>query len=132
MSHFTAVKTKINDENALIKAIKAMGLQPLIHKQKTLLRNYWNTKDYAEIVIPKEQLGCQADVGFAKTTEGFAYIADDYEIKRSKFPELNYNVAVEYQVAIAESKGYKVMSREKSSDGRVQLKLQVQQQIKRR
>ena len=132
MSHFSSVKTQITDEKALIKALKAIGLNPIIHQEKKLLNNYWKTKDYAEIIIPSEQLGCRADVGFSRTTEGFAYIADDYEIRRSKFPELNYNVAVEYQAAIATAKGYEVVGRQTTTDGRIQLKLQVQVQQNRR
>lgn len=131
MSHFSQIKTQITDEKALIKALKTMGLEPLIHEQKTLLRNTWRTRDYAEILVLREQLNCNADVGFSRTTEGFSYIADDYELRRSRFPELRYNVAVEYQVAIAESKGYQVIGRQTTSDGRVQLKLQ-QQQIRTR
>ncbi len=126
MSHFTQVKTQITSESALLTALKAMGLNPTVHQQPTLLRNRWSSKDYAEIIVAREQLGCNADVGFRRTSEGFTCSADDYELNRSRYRNFRYNVAVEYQAALAEEKGYQVVGRKTMVDGRVQLQLQTQ------
>lgn len=132
MSHFTQVKTQISSEFALLTALKAMGLNPDVHQQPVLLRTRWNSKDYAEIVVPKEQLGCKADVGFLRVDGGFVCSADDYELRRSQFPNFRYAVAVEYQAALAQEKGYQVVGRQTMADGRIQLQLQAQQVRTRR
>lgn len=132
MSHFTNVKTQLKDEAALITALKTMGLNPTVHQQPVLLRNTWRTKDYAEIIVLREQLVCNADVGFRRTVGGFSCSADDYELARSRFPQFRYNVAVEYQAALAQQKGYQVVGRHTTNDGRVQLQLQTQQIRQRR
>jgi hypothetical protein len=131
MSHFSQIKTQIKDETALISALLTMGLNPIVHQQPALLRNTWRTKDYAEIIVLREQLGCNADVGFRRTVDGFSCSADDYELARSRFRNFRYNVAVEYQAAIAEQKGYQVVGRHTTNDGRVQLQLR-QEQIRTR
>ncbi|PSF30015.1 hypothetical protein C7H19_24115 [Aphanothece hegewaldii CCALA 016] len=127
MSHFTSIKTQFKDEAALRAALEAMNLNPQVHNTPTLLRNTWRTKDYAEIIVLREQLGCNADVGFRRTAERFTCSADDYELARSRYPQFRYNIMVEYQAAVAQQKGYQVVGRRTTTDGRVQLQLQTQQ-----
>lgn len=132
MSHFTQVKTNISDEPALITALKAMGLNAQVSTKLIRLRNSWSSTDYAHIVVPHEQLGGSADVGFRRSDEGLICSADDYELKQSRYPEFRYNVAVEYQAALAQQKGYQVVGRRTTADGRIQLQLQTQEVRQRR
>lgn len=123
MSHFTSIKTKITEENSLIKALKNMGLNPEIFTEGVNLINKWGTTDTAHIVISKEQLGCGADLGFKKTDNGYELTADDYELNYSKYPTFRQDFATEYACILAQKKGYKILSRERGSNGKMQVKL---------
>jgi hypothetical protein len=132
MSHFTAVKTKFTDKDTLIRALRNMGFIPEIHEEGTNLNNRWGTTDVAHIVIPRSQLGCGADLGFQKTEEGYAITADEYEMRKSQYQNFKQELGTEYAVITAQAKGYKVISRERGSNGKTQIKLSPPQKVKLR
>ena len=130
MSHFTSIKTKIKDESALIKALENMGLKPQLATQGMNLRNRWGTTDTAHIIILQEQLKCNADLGFKRTEDCYEITADDYELARSKYPNFRQDFATEYACVLAQRNGYKILSRERNTNGKIQIKLQALNQIK--
>lgn len=132
MSHFTSIKTQITDEKSLIQALKNMGLSPEIHPQGVKLRNYWNTTDTAHIIVKREQLGGKADLGFKKTDSSYELTADDYELNYSNYPHFRQDFGAEYASILAQKKGYKVISRERGSNGKISIKLAQPNQVKTR
>lgn len=129
MSHFTSVKSKIKDEKTLLQTLKNLGFLPTVHLDGVNLQNVWNTTDIAHIVISKEQLGCGADIGFRKTSEGYEIIGDDYEINRSKYPYIKQDIGTEYACLMAQKQGYKIIHRERGNNGKIQVKMRPPQQV---
>jgi len=134
MSHFTSIKTKITDEQSLIQALRNMGFQPEIYAEGVELRNKWHTTDTAHIVLKREQLGvrCGADLGFKKTDSGYELTADDYELTHSSYPMFRQDFGTEYACVLAQKNGYKIVSRERGSNGKMQIKLAQPNQVKTR
>jgi hypothetical protein len=132
MSHFTVVKTKFTDKEMLIKSLKNMGFLPEIHDDGINLNNKWNTTDIAHIVIRREQLGerCGADLGFKKTDNGYEITVDEFEMAYSNYHNLKQDLGTEYACLMAEKKGYKILSRERGSNGKMQVKITPPQTIK--
>lgn len=132
MSHFTAVKTKFTDKETIIKALQNMGFNPEVHDNGVNLDNRWGTTDIAHIVIRRNQLGarCGADLGFKKTESGYEITADDFEMQFSSYPYFKQDLGTEYAILTAQKKGYKVLSRERGSNGKMQVKLAPPQTVK--
>jgi hypothetical protein len=124
MSHFTRIATQFTDEAALVAAIKTLGLNPEVYQTPVALNNYWNSQDKAHIVIRQGVIGAKSDIGYIKTESGFQCTADDYAIKCSQKPNLLYEIAVEYQAQIIQRKGYRVLARRTTADGRIQLEVE--------
>jgi hypothetical protein len=123
MSHFAAIKLQFKDESILLNTLKLLGLSPVIHKTPVLLESRWGNSEYsAHIVLPKAQLNIGADVGFLREDDGaFSLIADDWELGRNS--NFRQNLSAEYTAQSAIKLGFKVKSREKLPDGRLQIKL---------
>ncbi|NCO76667.1 MAG: DUF1257 domain-containing protein [Cyanobacteria bacterium] len=132
MSHFTAVKTKFTDKETLIKSLKNMGFMPEIHDEGINLNNRWGTTDIAHIVIPSKQLGerCGADLGFKLNDSCYEITADEFEMAYSNYSNFKQDLGTEYACLMAEKKGYKILSRERGSNGKMQIKITPPQTIK--
>jgi hypothetical protein len=124
MSHFTRIATQFTDEAALIAALKTLGLNPEIHQTPVALNNLWKSQDKAHIVIRQEVIGSKSDIGYIKSDSGFQCTADDYAIRYSNRPNLLYEIVVEYQAEVIRKKGYQVVERRTTTDGRIQFKVQ--------
>jgi hypothetical protein len=109
---------------ALVAAIKTLGLNPEVYQTPVTLNNYWNSQDKAHIVIRQGVIGAKSDIGYIKTESGFQCTADDYAMKCSQRPNLLYEIAVEYQAEVIKNKGYQVVERRTTTDGRIQFRLQ--------
>lgn len=85
MSHYTRVKSKIKDKEALIAALKDMGFtnKLQVHDKAVQLEGYQGDKrkETAEIVIPRQHVGGAAnDIGFKQQNDGtWGAIISEYD-----------------------------------------------------
>lgn len=135
MSHFASVTSKIKDKEALVAALNELKLEFVEATSVGLIEmnTNWsgNEKQLVDLVIRREVLGCGADVGFRynSTEKSYEVIADDWELQRSRFSSLRQSINEEYAVAVAVKTGYRVTSRTRAADGRLQVQLEAQQQV---
>ena len=76
MSHLTPVKTKLNNQETLVTALKELGYTVQVHDAPVQVRNSYSADYgvyYAEIIIPRETLGYSNGYGY---DVGFAYQSD--------------------------------------------------------
>ncbi len=137
MSHFSTVKTSIKDRDALITALNALNLAFEENATQLIEMNTrWtgNRKQFVDLIVRGQTLGCGADVGFKynETEKSYAMIADDWELVRSRFPKFRQTLTEEYTVAVAVKSGYRVVNRGTAADGRMLLTLETQQVQTRR
>ena len=117
MSAYKKIKCNIVDKDTLIKALKTIGFDPLIHEAPQNLRGYRNDirKDLAEIVVPKEQInslftGASNDLGFLWNEEEAKYeiICSNYD---SRF-NIDQRIVQAYTKIVIEEalekQGYKI------------------------
>lgn len=134
MSHFATVKTSIKDREALITALNELKIEFEESSTQLLKMNTrWsgNEKQLVDMVIRGASLGIGADVGFKfdATEKTYQIVADDWELRRSKYHNFRQTLTEEYTVAIAVKSGYRVVGRSRAADGRMQIELETTQQI---
>ena len=146
MSHFTSLELQISDRDSLIAGLQAIGFKDIeIHANGSLMNTYWksmNEPTTANVIVrcPNNQgsIG-RSDVGFVLVDGKYQMICDEYELRKgmtwSSQKEFTTAVKIEYGVAVATkaaiAKGMQV-TRERTNDGRVQLKMIPQKQVVRR
>lgn len=91
MSHYTKVKTKLRNVNALMKALQDMGFtQEMIryNKEAQHLEGYQGDKraQTAEVIIPRRHVGGAAnDIGFKLQEDGtYEAIISDYDSRSNR------------------------------------------------
>ncbi len=57
-------------------------------------------------------------------------VSYNYELARSKYPNFRQDFSTEYACILAQRNGYKILSRERNNNGKMQIKLQAPNQIK--
>lgn len=86
VSHFSQIKTKIDNREHLVGALEQLGLKPNVFETPQPLRGYYGEQDeyYAQIIIPGSSLQLCADIGFIwnETTGVYDLIHDSYETSR--------------------------------------------------
>jgi uncharacterized protein DUF1257 len=90
MSHFTKLKTRIAEPDALIKALADMGFKQVeIHETAQNLYGYRGDirQQRAEVIIRRKHIGkASNDIGFRRREDGtFDVIISDYD--RSKYSQ---------------------------------------------
>jgi hypothetical protein len=131
MSHFTTLKTKITDREALVKALADVGFREVeVHDSPKHLRGFMGeirlTK--AEVIIRRKHLGLGSnDLGFQRQKDGtFNAIISSFD--RVRFSQqwvqqvtqrYAYHVA---KVKLAEQ-GFSLIEEDLREDGRVHLVL---------
>ncbi|AGY57981.1 DUF1257 domain-containing protein [Gloeobacter kilaueensis] len=138
MSHFSSIKTRLNDADALVAALRELGLQLVVHAEAQPLQGYYGGSEgqSAEIIIPAAGLGTQADIGFARQGDGtFQLIWDLYEAERRYLPNSSLSFtqlperlpalyARHLAIAVAHRKGHTVTAVEARADGGYTLRIQ--------
>ena len=117
MSAYKKIKCNIVDKDTLVKALKIIGFEPLMHDLPQHLRGYRNDirKDLANIIVPKEQInslftGSSNDLGFLWNEEEAKYeiICSEYD---SKF-NIDQRIVQAYTKVVIEEalekQGYKI------------------------
>ena len=131
MSHFTVVKTKLIDRQALVKALNDLGFKNIeLHDAAQHLYGYRGDQraQTAEVIIRRKYIGrASNDIGFKLSQDG-TYTAVISEYDRSKYGQEWLNrLSQRYAYHIARSKlteqGFDLVSEETEQDGRIHLVL---------
>ena len=146
MSHFTSLELQISDRDSLIAGLQAIGFKDIeVHANRSLMNTYWksmNKPTTANVIVRcpnnKGAIG-RSDVGFVLIDGKYQMICDEYELRKgvtlASQKDFTTAVKIEYGVAVATkaaiAKGMQV-TRERTNDGRVQLKMIPQKIVSRR
>ena len=147
MSHFTEIRTKIKDKQALLAALKAMkwrgchGREPNIEVHDTPQHLYGyrgdRRSDKAEIIIRRGDVGSSSnDMGFTKQADGtYKAIISDYDTGKvrgntgfygsSWQAKLNQTYATTKVKRELMKKGYRLALEEEKQDGTIHMKVHV-------
>ncbi len=131
MSHFTRLKTRINDVAGLTKALADVGFKEVeVHETAQNLYGYQGDvrKQTAEVIVRRKFVGSASnDIGFKRQDDGaFEAIVSGYD--RHRYSErwlaklsqrYAYHVA---KVKLAEQ-GFDLVSEETAKDGKIHLVL---------
>lgn len=131
MSHFSRIRTRLVDANALVSALKELGFNHVeLHEQAQHLYGYLGDvrQQTAEVIIRRAHIGkASNDIGFKRGTDGgFDAIISDYD--RTKYSQkwidkltqiYGYNVTRSNLV----KQGFTVVTEEKADDESIHLVL---------
>ncbi len=122
MSHFSEVKTQINQKDLLEETFKKLGLQFSQSKEGLPIRGFMGECAKAEICV---DTGLKYDIGFQQNAEGFYDFVADFEVIDST-PARNLKNQILQTYAylnvkkIAEEKGFQI-EEEVREDGQIQM-----------
>lgn len=131
MSHFTTIKTRITDTEALVEALRDVGFAGVeVFGQPQHLHGYQGDrrKQTAEVVIRREHVGeASNDIGFKRRGDG-EYDAIISEFDRSKYnskwlEKLTHRYAYHLAVHKMTEQGFDLVSEEAQANGAVHLLL---------
>jgi len=131
MSHFTVIRTKLVDREALIKSLQDLGFKEVeVHDTAQHLYGYQGDQrsQTAEVIIRRRYIGrASNDIGF-KLDQNGTYTAVISEYDRSKYGQEWLNqLSQRYAYQVARSKltqqGFNLVSEETQQDGRIHLVL---------
>lgn len=131
MSHFTKLRTRIVDIDALLKALFEMGFKTVeVHETAEHLYGYQGDKrkQTAEVIIRRKHVGrASNDIGFKRREDGaFDAIISDYD--RSKYSQdwlnrLTQRYAYHAARAKLEEQGFVLVTEEAEEGERIHLVL---------
>jgi hypothetical protein len=131
MSHFTTVKTRLHDAQALVAALTDLGFKHVeVHEQPQHLFGFLGDRrqQTAEIIIRKRHVGWASnDLGFKRGADGmFAAIISGYD--RAKYNARWLEKLTQrygYHVACRKltEQGFDLVREENQADGRIHLVL---------
>lgn len=131
MSHFTTLRTRLADREALLKGLADLGFREIeSHATPEHLMGYQGDqrRQTAEVIIRRKHVGRMSnDIGFKLGPDGcFEAIISEFD--RSKYNQewlnrLCQRSACHSARAKLGEQGFEVVSEEKTSDGRVHLTL---------
>jgi Protein of unknown function (DUF1257) len=124
MSHFTELKTKLNDRNVLKKALTALGFTLVEDSHPVQVRGFFGSSVEAEFKILTDT---HYDIGFVKAEGGYE-IVGDWDLlpqvsgieKESFSKKLKREYAKVAITELAKSGGYELDSVE-SEDGSIEM-----------
>ena len=123
MSHFTRVKTQINDREMLVKALDDLKYN---HASSGLVRGYQGNKTKADLVVT---LAGQYDIGFEQDKEGFYQVvadwwgvAQDAQLNQDKFlAPVTQRYAYHKVVAEVAKQGFQIVQEHTGVDNTVRV-----------
>jgi len=125
MSKHHVVKTQLKNKEALVEALKTMGLSPKVYGQNRTMNMYGTQKAQACIVIPREQVGASfSDIGFEQTEDGFIMHVDTYGTFKFNKLKQHYSQARLLSHIKLKSK-YQLKSNITQSNGKIKMKVRV-------
>ena len=128
MSHFTQIKTRIVEKEALLSALRDLGYNPEVGNVE--VRGYKGIRTPGEIMIATKSR--DYDIGFRKVDGLYEVVADWFglpDIDRRQFlDQLSQRYAYHAARAKLEDQGFVLASEEVQPDGRIHLVLRRMQQ----
>ena len=128
MSHFTQIKTRIVEKEALLSALRDLGYNP--EEGNVEVRGYKGIRTPVEIKIATQSR--DYDIGFRKVDGLYEIVADWFglpDIDRRQFlDQLSQRYAYHAARAKLEDQGFVLASEEVQPDGRIHLVLRRMQQ----
>lgn len=128
MSHFTQIKTRIVEKEALLSALRDLGYNPEVGNVE--VRGYKGIRTPVEIMIATKSR--DYDIGFRKVDGLYEVVADWFglpDIDRRQFlDQLSQRYAYHAARAKLEDQGFVLASEEVQPDGRIHLVLRRMQQ----
>lgn len=131
MSHFTTLRTRIVDVDALVKALADVEYRNVeVHQTPQHLDGFLGDQreQTAEVIIRRQHVGMASnDMGFKRGMDGtFDAIISDYD--RAKHSEAWLNSLIQryaYHVSrdTLQKQGFKIATEEKTQDGKIRLVL---------
>ncbi len=125
-SEFKEVELTIKDESILIKSLKEIGYNPVIHEKGIKLTNsYSKSKPTAHIVIPKGQFGgCYGDAGFERNKKGFKLHIDDTDERKFNIKKLYKTYGLnKLKKYVSSTAKYTISSQRENKKGQIEVKL---------
>lgn len=131
MSHFTTLRTKITDVQALVAALNDVG-QPRVHvyDEPRHLRGFLGDvrPQTAEVIIAKEDIGpASNDIGFKQQPDGsFTAIVSEFDRSRYSLAwlhRLTQRHAYHLSKRKLEEQGFELVTEEAQPDGVLRLSL---------
>ena len=128
MSHFTQIKTRIVEKEALLRALRDLGYSP--EDGNVEVRGYHGHRTPVEIKITTKSR--DYDIGFRKVNGFYECVADWFglpDIDRREFlDQLSQRYAYHATKIKLEEQGFVLASEEVQTDGRIHLVLRRMQQ----
>ncbi len=131
MSHFTSLKTKIAEADALVEALRDVGFDNVeVYETAQPLYGYQGDvrSQTAEVIIRREFVGrASNDIGFKRGLDGmFEAIISGFD--RAKYSEtwireLTQRYAYHASKAKLEAQGFSIASEETTQNGQIHLQL---------
>ena len=88
MSHYNKVKTKLNNPDFIIAALKEMGLNAHFSEIPMPMRGWRGTQSEAHIVVPGRVNGCglEYDLGFRRDGDGtYSLVIEDIDASNYRY-----------------------------------------------
>lgn len=134
MSHFSTIKSKLTDKQALLQALRKRGWQPQEHEEPVHLYGYRGDRrrQTAHIVVPRKQISSASnDLGFLWNESEFEIIISDYD-RRVLGQDFLAQLTAQYTIATIENNfgtQIKVTESQRLGDGSIRLVLEDQVNI---
>jgi hypothetical protein len=131
VSHFTTIKTRIADVNALVKALADLGFKQVeVHEEAQHLYGYQGDQraQAAEVIIRRRYVGhASNDIGFKRQPDGkFEAIISQFDrakCSQAWLDRLTQNYAYHTARAKLEEQGFILVSEERPQGGPIRLVL---------
>ena len=84
MSHFVSITTELRDKDAILRALKRVGLTAQYDAKGIAMTDYFGNRSNisADIVVSRSKAKSHADLGFIRERDGtFSIHIDDYDKK---------------------------------------------------
>lgn len=122
MSHFSEVKTQMNNRRVLEDTLRQMGLKFESDKEGLPIRGFMGECARAEICV---QTGINYDLGLQQSSDGnFEFVADFEVIESTPARDLKNKILQTYAyqniIQVAQERGFQV-EKEVREDGQIQM-----------
>ncbi len=128
MSHFSNIRTRIVDRDALVSALEDLGYSPTVYDVPVPLEGYrGDARDQrAHVVVPRRQVGrLSNDLGFERDDDGtFRAWISDYDSRKHNakwMNQLTQKYAYRATVSSLERQRFDVVEQQQAKDGTVRL-----------
>ncbi len=127
ISEFKEIEISFKDEPILIKTLKEIGYNPVVHEKGIKMENsYSKSKPTAHIVVPKGQFGgVYGDVGFERQADkSFKMYIDDTDERKFNIGQLRKTYGLnKLKKYVSSTAKYTISSQRETKKGQKEVKL---------